>query len=168
MRDVAIYSAACAIAAVTPLLTQTGSSAQPASPSAWPTTFEDRLLQPLALTGREQRMTEGFPGHVARFTDGHREIIIRHVLQPTRRLHPASDCFRAGGYIVKPLPLWRDAEDRAWGQFEAIRAGERLIVRELVYDETGTCWSDASAWFWSSTLRRSTGPWWAITVCTRE
>src|SRR5262245_8451285 len=60
----------------------------------WPSTFEGRSLRELPLSEREERFGAGFPGRIARFTDGQRELIIRWVAAPTRQLHSAADCFR--------------------------------------------------------------------------
>ena len=46
----------------------------------------------------EQRFAARFPGAIARFSDGERVIVLRHVERPTRMLHPAADCFRGLGY----------------------------------------------------------------------
>ncbi len=71
----------------------------------WPQTFEGRSLTELALTKREIAFAEDFPGRIARFSDGRREIILRWVALATRRLHPASDCFKGLGYSITPSAM---------------------------------------------------------------
>jgi hypothetical protein len=130
--------------------------------------FEGQALKPLAMSEREQRFGRDFPGRIARFTDGKREIIIRWVTQPTRKLHPASDCFEGIGYSVKPSALHVDSNGARWGSFTATRKEERLRVRERIYTDAGDSWPDASAWYWSATGEKSLGPWWAVTVAEKQ
>ena len=135
--------------------------------SGWATSFEHRPLTPLALSEREERFGADFPGRLARFTDGEREIVARWVTTATRKLHPAADCYRATGYDVRPLPLHVDADGERWASFSAARGDERLIVRERIYDEAGASWTDASSWYWAATGGSTRAPWWAITVAER-
>jgi hypothetical protein len=130
----------------------------------WPTDFEGRELTELPLSGQEQSFRAGFPGRMAKFTDGRRTIVIRWVRQETRKLHPAGDCFRAWGYHVVALPLHKNAHQQFWGSFLATSDGERLVVRERIYDTADSSWTDASAWYWAALLGKTTGPWWAMTV----
>ena len=159
----------CALAAIVPLF---GVAAPPA-PSGefpgWPTQFEGKLLRPLPLGAREQRFLMDFPGHIGRFTDGEREIVMRWVSRETRKLHPASDCFRGIGYEITPQPIVVDSHGARWGAFLAQKnlaqkSSERLSVRERIYDAQGNEWTDVSAWYWSATTGQSNGPWWAITI----
>jgi len=120
------------------------------------------------LSEREERFGREFPGRVARFTDGRREIIVRHVTEPTRRLHPASDCFAGLGYRVRPLPLHVDGAGARWGSFGAERGGERFLVRERIYADAGGSWPDVSSWYWAAATGADRGPWWAVTVAERE
>jgi hypothetical protein len=39
-----------------------------------------------------------------------------------------------------------------------------LHVIELITDPAGHSWSDPSSWYWSAAMRKSKGPWWAVTV----
>jgi len=156
---------ACALAAVVPLLsarpqTSVATSAMP----AWPTHFEGKPLRQLPLGTREQRFAADFPGHIARFADGEREVVIRWVSRETRMLHPASDCFRGLGYAVTPQPLSVDASGARWGTFVASHGEQRLEVRERIYDSAGNEWTDVSAWYWAAATGTSRGPWWAITT----
>jgi hypothetical protein len=112
----------------------------------------------------EQRFASDFPGRIARFSDGEREVVIRWVSRETRKLHPASDCFRGSGYAITPEPLAVDADGTRWGSFLASRGAQRLHVRERIYDASGEEWTDVSAWYWAATAGKSRGPWWAITT----
>jgi hypothetical protein len=164
-----IYIIACVLAASVPLLPQSQTKYAGAENSAtpfpgWPNSFEGLELTALPLSEREQRFGQDFPGRLARFTDGKREIIIRWVTQPTRKLHPASDCFEAVGYSVRPAALRVDSNGSRWGSFIATRGTERLLVSERIYTDNGDSWADASSWYWSAIGQNTYGPWWAITV----
>ncbi len=130
----------------------------------WPSTFEGRPLRELPLSEREARFSQGFPGRIARFTDGRRELIARWVAAPTRQLHSAEDCFRGLGYAISGSSPWLEGEGRPWHRFTASRGEVRLQVREVLTDDTGGRWTDVSAWYWGALLGRSEGPWWAFTV----
>lgn len=173
MWRVVLYVTACGVAALVPLLpARYGSEGARASASAfpgWPTHFEGRALTELPLTQREERFGREFPGKIARFTDGEREVIVRWVTERTRRLHPASDCFRGVGYNVSPAALRVDDAGLRWGSFTATRAGESLRVYERIYTDAGDhSWTDVSAWYWSAVGEGGNGPWWAMTVAERE
>jgi hypothetical protein len=134
----------------------------------WPDRFEGRGLKPLPPSSREERFAAEFPGRIARFSDGRREIIIRWVERETRALHPASDCFKGLGYSIKPLPARVDADGHRWGGFEARRGDEALRVFERVYDSANQqSWSDVSSWYWHAITGRSSGGWWAVTAAER-
>lgn len=135
-----------------------------ASDITWPAEFEGKNLERLELSDMERGFSRGFPGRIARFTDGSREIIIRRVERATRKLHPASDCLKGGGYSVKSLPVRADPAGNHWGCVRAVQGGRVLNVCERIYDEAGNSWSDTSSWYWSAVLEKSSGPWWAVTV----
>jgi len=171
MRRTAVYLGICALAALIPILPLR--STQPvASPrvafSEWPAAFEGHALTPLPLTERELRFGKDFPGHIGRFSDGKREVIIRWVYEATRKLHPASDCFEGVGFSVRPLPLHVAADGSRWSSFSATRGNERLRVRERIYTDTGESWSDVSSWYWAAVQETHAGPWWAITVAEQD
>lgn len=130
----------------------------------WPSHYQGKELVQLPLTPREERFGEGFPGRLGRFHDGHREILLRWVAAPTRRLHPAAHCLRGHGYEVEHRPAERDGEGRLWTVLLAHNAQGSLRLREAIRDAEGRQWGDVSAWYWAALLGRSQGPWWSIVV----
>ncbi len=172
--------------ALWPLMQPQAATSPASSGIEWPTQWEGATLRPLALSDVEHRFAQRFPGQIARFTDGQsRVFVMRHVTQPTRMLHPATDCFRATGYTIGHTQLQRDDRQRVWRCFEAEReadsktgngASQRVRVCErietaagesaapTVIDGADSGYTDASSWFWAATLGQSQGPWRAITV----
>jgi hypothetical protein len=166
MRDLSLLLFACLAAALAPALPRSAEP-DPAPPfPGWPASFEGRPLTAVPLAERDRRFAERFPGRVQTFSDGRRTLILRFVHRPTRRLHPASDCFRGAGWEVRPLPVL-DAGNGRWGRFEAIRAGERLRISERIEGTRDGSWTDVSSWFWSASFDERTGPWWATTLIER-
>lgn len=154
----------CGAAALAPRWERVGLVVAHGAP-AWPATFENRTLVPVELSAAEQRFHQGFPGAVARFTDGERELIFRWTTLGTRKLHPSADCFRGLGYQVTPLAPRVDGRGARWGCFRASRGSLQLLVRERIADSASSqSWCDASSWYWSTLLRQSAGPWLAIAV----
>lgn len=170
-RSNIVYIAACTLAALMPFL-----SAEPESRSVarevvfagWPTELKGKSLTPLPLTELEQRFATDFPGRIGRFTDGKREIIIRWVTEPTRKMHFASDCFQGLGYTVRPLAVHRDEHGSLWASFAATKDTERLRVYERIHNDAGESWTDVSAWYWAALRNENGGPWWAITIAEKE
>ena len=123
MRSIAVAAVliSAAAAALAPLAARPGGATSAADGNfpGWPTHHEGRALTEMPLTQRELAFVHDFPGRVGRFSDGRREIIIRWVGAPTRRLHPAADCFRGSGYSVTPMPVGKDAAGAAMGCFRA-------------------------------------------------
>lgn len=133
----------------------------------WPREWDGAALRPLALGEVEARFARQFPGRIARLTDGQRFFVMRHVLQPTRMLHPAADCYRALGWRIAQARLERDAQARLWRCFNAEREGvHALRVCERIEDAGGQSFTDTSAWYWAGVSGQSTGPWQAVTVAT--
>jgi len=170
MRHVREYAPATAlllaaiVAALAPLLERTKAAAADSPFPGWPSHYEGRRLTALPLTPRETAFVRDFPGRVGRFSDGKREIIIRFVGAPSRRLHSAADCLRASGYGITPLPARRDASGATMGCFRATLHGAGMTVCELIRDDHGGTWSDVSAWYWDGLLRSSPPPWWSFVV----
>jgi hypothetical protein len=159
---------AAVAAATTPFVDKADSTASPSAGFGdWPTHYDGHALTELPLTPREIAFTRDFPGRIGRFTDGRREIIIRWVSAPTRRLHPAVDCFRGSGYSTTPLPSRRDEAGHAMGCFRARHGADELTTCEIIRDDRGETWSDVSAWYWHAMLGSSPGPWWSFVVAER-
>ena len=133
-------------------------------PHEWPREWDGDALRPLALTAVEQRFAERFPGHIGRFAAEGRVWVLRDIAQPTRALHPASDCFRGLGYRIAAMRLEHDAQQRLWHCFAAERGDARWRVCERIVDADGHAFTDASSWYWSAQLGQSSGPWHAITT----
>jgi hypothetical protein len=155
-------------AAATPLLATRApvAAADPAVP-AWPHEFDGKPLVAVNLTDEERRWIGGFPGSVARFTDGERELLMRWVTQPTRRLHPAEDCYRGWGFQVSQSRVRADRDGSHWRCFTATKDGEAREVCEQIRDAEGGFFTDVSSWYWASSLGRNPGPWLAISVAER-
>lgn len=130
----------------------------------WPAVYEERRLIPIEPDAVEARFADRFPGQLARFTDGRRQLVFRYLKTPSRQLHAAADCFRGAGYKVEPQPLRRDGEGKLMGCILAERDDRTMRVCERVFDAHGGSWYDVSSWYWSAVLRQSAGPWWAVTV----
>jgi hypothetical protein len=171
VRALIVYLVPCALAAAAPLLPRP-SRAQPAAATAtafaWPARFEGRALTELPLTGRDRRFADDFPGHIGRFSDGAREIILRFTARATRRLHPAADCLRASGFTVEPLPARRGPDGAAWGCIAARKQADDLLVCEQIRDADGRTWPDPSSWYWPALTGASRGPWWSTTIVERR
>lgn len=165
MRAVQMLLIVCVCAAVVPVFTGDQSPAdQSDAVPAWPTHFQGRALQKLPLNERERAFLAGFPGSVARFTDGDRDIVMRWVTQPTRRLHPAEDCYRGLGYEIAQSRIVNDRDRSRWRCFTANRGDDRREVCEQLQDRETGRWTDVSAWYWAAALKRSEGPWLVTTV----
>lgn len=133
----------------------------------WETAPVPAEAHEVMLSERDRRFAQQFPGKIAAFADGNRLWLVRWVAQPTRRLHPASDCLKATGYLVRPASAELDASGLLWAGCDAQRGEERLRVRERIFSSDGRGWTDVSAWYWHAVLGRSAGPWWAVTVIER-
>lgn len=175
-----LFLLSCLVAALAPFIPINGASRDGAGVAAqradsfpgWPVHPAGLKWRELPLGEREAGFAKDFPGRVARFHDGEREWVLRWVTTPTRRLHPAADCFRGAGYAITPLSIVTDEKGRRWARFRAERAGERLIVRERIEPAANPAtegWTDASSWFWSAALGNAgDGPWLAWTSAERE
>ncbi|NOQ36870.1 MAG: hypothetical protein GQ569_13410 [Methylococcaceae bacterium] len=152
-------------AALMPFFTSSVSNANSSSVFiAWPTEFEGRELIPLALTEKEKLFSKNFTGKIARFTDGEREILIRHLNRPTRSLHPSADCLRGAGYSIENKPLRLGQKGNLWGCVIAEQGEDKFKVCERIYDNAGKSWYDVSSWYWAAIFKKTEGAWWAITV----
>jgi hypothetical protein len=166
--EIAALLLAAAAAALAPFVTRSNSAAASAPFPGWPTHYEGRPLVELPLTSREVAFTQDFPGRVGRFSDGQREIIIRWLGTPTRKLHSAADCFRGSGYTISPIAARKGSGGSTMGCFRATLHGASMTVCEMIRDERGGSWSDVSAWYWDGMLRSSPPPWWSFVVAQSE
>jgi hypothetical protein len=159
---------ATVLAAIAPVFKPGAAAVTAAGFPGWPASFAGRAITEQPLNAIEQDFAREFPGRFARFTDGQNGIILRWVAEPTRRLHPAQDCFKGLGYEITPLPVERDASGVTRGCFRATHTGETLKVCEVIRDaESGATWSDVSAWYWDALWGKSRGPWWSEVVAER-
>jgi hypothetical protein len=131
-----------------------------------PTQWQGTPLRPLALSDVELRFARRFPGTVARMTDGTQVLVLRTVNQPTRMLHPATDCYRGLGYRIHSEQLEVQADQQRWRCFVAQRGSKAVRVCERITDAQGQGYTDTSAWYWASVSGQSHGPWQAMTVAT--
>lgn len=156
-----LIAAAALAAGLVPLLP--AREAPPPAPVTWPTMFEGQKLMPMKPAPEDAALARGFPGRIARFSDGRRQIVLRSVSTATRQLHPARDCFKAIGYAITPAPM-RVSPAGTASCFEARRDGAAVLVCERITDAQGHSFADASAWYWAALLGSSTGPWLAATI----
>jgi len=133
----------------------------------WPVEFNGQALTPLPLSAKERNFITGFPGDIARFSDGQRELLVRYIERPSRRIHPSADCLRGTGFSIENQPLRRDITNQLWGCVVARRQLQSYKVCERIYDPEGNSWYDVSSWFWAATLKQTAGPWWAITLAEK-
>jgi hypothetical protein len=168
-RPLLFFIISCLLAAVAPFAPmRSGVTNEQSTFPGWPIQFEGRRLTQLPLSSREKRFAADFPGRIARFSDGSREIIIRWVERETRALHAASDCFKGLGYSIKPIPARDALGGHHWGGFEARQGDDALRIYERIYDSADKeSWSDVSSWYWQATMGGTSGGWWAVTVAER-
>ena len=165
MKPATMLTAAALLAAGAPLPPAT--PVPIATKVSWPTRFDGRRLVPITATPVDERLARDFPGRIARFSDGRRQVVLRHVPHATRQLHPARDCFEAIGYRITPVPMARGAGRMLSSCFEATRDGSVLKVCERVVARDGSSFPDVSSWYWPALLGRSQGPWLASTSVER-
>ena len=134
----------------------------------WPSKFQGKKLVKLELSEQEKTFSQNFPGEIARFYDGRRQIIMRYVVQATRKLHSAVECLKAHGCSVKYLPLFKDHDGSLWSSFSTERKGQRLLIKERITNFYGEPWSDVSAWYWQALFNPETGPWLVITLVENQ
>ena len=164
MKQAASIVLAALFAVVTPLMPQRVATLPPLAP--WPVRFEGRPLVRLPAGPSDALLARGFPGHVARFSDGKRQIVLRQVARATRLLHPPRDCFAALGYVIAPLPMQTVAGGRA-SCFEAKRGGAGLTICEHIRDARGVVYPDVPSWYWPALTGDSAGPWLAVMTVER-
>jgi hypothetical protein len=158
------FAALCLAAACLPIVANPREKSATGFPG-WPKQWNGAPITQLPLSEWERNFNSAFPGEIAKFTDGRREFIFRWMNQGTRRVHSSSECFRGLGYAVAHRGVVRDENGARWSCFDAERGGHRLVLRERISDESSANeWSDFSAWYWSTLLGTTKGPWLAVTV----
>lgn len=125
---------------------------------------ETQHLDSIKLENRLRGFLEDFPGEIRVLTDGRRLFIVRRIEKPTRKLHPASDCYRGAGFKIDYRPMEIDSRGRTWGHFIANKDGARISVRERICDGIGNQWTGPSSWYWNALTGETKPPWWGITV----
>lgn len=134
----------------------------------WPSEYEGKPLTQLELTEKEEVFVQGFPGKIGRFSDGYRELIIRWVEQPTRKLHPAADCFKGIGYFIKPQPIQVNELGVKMGCFKASKDSSELSVCEYITAQDGKTWSDISSWYWGALIDDTSDGWMSYVVAEKN
>ena len=130
----------------------------------WPNEYEEKRLTQLPLTKKEQGFVQDFPGSIARFSDGRRELIIRWVKEPTRKLHPAGDCFKGIGYTITPQPIEVNQDGINMGCFTAEKDSDTLNVCEYIVAKDGQTWSDISSWYWGALFGNEAKGWYSYVI----
>ena len=160
--------AALALATVAPLLPRTATPMQSGEFGGWPRTFDGAPLEPMPAGPQDEWFARDFPGKVARFASGDKQVVIRWVNAPTRRLHPASHCFTGAGYQWSPLSMDRSADGALMSCFSARKPGEALRVCEQLRGARGARWPDVSSWYWSALAAPAGSTWWSYVVVEHE
>lgn len=165
-----LFAGAALLAGVVPLLVPAANTKRDSNAAfpGWPSHHDGRRLTEMPLTSKDALFTRDFPGRVGRFSDGQREIVIRWVMEPTRKLHPAADCFRGAGYAIKPLPMRSGASGHATACFGAASGSDHLTVCEHIRDDRGRSWPDVSSWYWSALWEGQHAGWWSFVVAERS
>jgi hypothetical protein len=140
---------------------------KPPAPAAWPALYDGRPLTRLPASAEDAALARGFPGSIARFSDGRRQIVLRQVSTATRQLHPARACFQALGNTITPAPMRVARDGQVASCFDAARAGHVVRVCEQIRDADGRSFPDVSSWYWPALLGRSKGPWLAALTVER-
>jgi hypothetical protein len=168
LRIISVFIITCALAAVAPFRpTPTTIPSGDRIPYPFPDHYQGQKLVPITKTAREKQFYRSFPGKMAKMTDGKRQITYKWIARPTRKLHPASDCYRGMGYTIHPEPIRIDEHGQRWGTFTAVKGRLQIQVKEQISDLSNRQWTDVSSWYWSALLGRSQGPWRVITVSER-
>jgi hypothetical protein len=164
-----VFLLTVALASAAPLFPRpslTGAAGSASFPG-WPGEFEGARLERMAPGREDAWFTREFPGRVARFAAGDRQVVVRWVSSPTRRLHPASHCFTGAGYEVTAAPMARGRDGALMSCFTARRGGEALRVCEQLRDPSGRSWPDVSAWYWHAVMSPTGTSWWSFVVVER-
>ena len=165
MRSIYLFIAICLVAAIIPFYNPDSIALPELSTEPdWPVEYLSPDHKKTALSGKEKQFYKNFPGKMIKLSSGNTEYVIKWVTRPTRKLHPASDCYKGSGYSITPGPVKRDKNGNHWSSFTATKIKSNVLVKERIYNNSGQSWPDVSGWFWSALFNKNSGPWWVVTV----
>lgn len=161
-----VFLLTLALASAAPLLPRPASprATQAAEFPGWPAQFDGVPLSRMAPGREDVWFTRDFPGRVARFAAKDTQVVVRWVNSPTRRLHPASQCFAGAGYAISPAPMRKSADGALMSCFVAHKGDHALRVCEQIRDSAGASWPDVSAWYWHAVMAPARSAWWSYVV----
>lgn len=162
MWRAALFATLAGAAALAPLVSKPEATASASAFPGWPARHEGRALTMLAAAPEDAWLARRFPGKIARFSDGERQIVLRWTPGATRLLHPAASCFRGAGYTIDPAPMRRAADGATSACFRASKGGRALVACERVFSIAGESWPDVSAWYWHALLNPAPAGYWAV------
>jgi hypothetical protein len=166
----AMFGVALVLAAIAPAIPRQAPSVEATARgfAGWPRSLDGAPLTRLPPGPQDEWFARDFPGRVARFATQDKQVVIRWVDSPTRRLHPANQCFRGAGYSIARRPMRLAGNGDAMSCFAASKGTDVLEVCEKIEAASGRTWSDVSSWYWSALARPDPGGWWSYVVVTRE
>lgn len=156
-----VFGALAGFAAVVPLVDDDTRPVKTSAFPGWPTHYEKRAIAVVPPAPEDAWLSRQFPGRMARFSDGDRQIVLRWVAGPTRLLHPASQCFRGAGYTIGPAAMRHADAGAAKSCFRASKNGVAFVICERVFAGARS-WPDVSAWYWHALLNSTPSGYWAI------
>lgn len=157
----ALFAVLASAAALVSLLDKPAVAASTGAFPGWPARHEGRALTMLAPAPEDAWLANRFPGKIARFSDGARQIVLRWTPGATRLLHPAATCFRGSGYTIDHAPMRRASNGATSTCFRARKDEHTLLAceRVMVGDQS---WPDISAWYWYALLDPAREGYWAV------
>lgn len=166
----AMFGVALLLAAIAPALPRQAPSPEGGAHGfpGWPRSFDGAPLARLPPGPQDEWFARDFPGRVARFATPGKQVVVRWVNTPTRRLHPAIQCFRGAGYSIAQRPMRLGRNGDAMSCFAAAKGADVLEVCEKIEAAGGRTWSDVSSWYWGALARPDPAGWWSFVVVTRE
>lgn len=127
----------------------------------WWREWNGRPLRRLKMGDREKAFAAGFPGPVALFDDGERQILLRYTERPTALIRPMEECL-GETYEVQRMGTSEDSGGHRWRTVIAAAKLEKWLVREQIVSHTGESWVYGRLWFWAALLGFTQGPWWSV------
>jgi exosortase/archaeosortase family protein len=155
---------AALLAAAAPLLSPLKSTAGVSIPPQLHH-FHGLPVTRIALSPVEEKFYGDFPGSIAVYEGSGFKLTVRHVTRATRKLHPASHCLRAEGFLIGHKTTRTDGEGNRWLSYTASRNGSSWEVSErILRRDDRRQWAEISEWYWSAFFHPQQGPWIAETV----